>query len=87
VAVLVLAAMGAKRIDVTWAGKMATFANMVAFPLFLLSHDHAYGWRGPTRIAAVIISLVGIGFGYYSLAKYVPIGKAALRDGRASRPT
>jgi len=84
-AVLVLAALGAKRIDVTWAGKMATFANMVAFPLFLLAHDPAFSLRGPTRAVAWIISIIGIGFGYYSLAKYVPIGMAALREGRAAR--
>ncbi len=84
-AVLALAALGAKRIDVTWAGKMATFANMVAFPLFLLSHDEAFSLRGPARAIAWTVALVGIGFGYYSLAKYVPIGKAALREGRAGR--
>lgn len=86
-AVLILAAMGAKRIDVTWAGKMATFANMVAFPLFLLSHDQAFGWRSPAKAVAWVVALIGIGFGYYSLAKYVPIGKEALREGRASRGT
>ena len=85
VAVLVLAAMGAKRIDVTWAGKMATFANMVAFPLFLLAHDPKFSLRTPTRAIAWVVSLIGIGFGYYSLAKYVPIGKTALREGRAAR--
>lgn len=85
VAVLVLAALGAKRIDVTWAGKMATFANMVAFPLFLLSHDQAFSLRDPARAVAFAVALLGIGFGYYSLAKYVPIGKAALREGRAER--
>jgi len=34
-ATLGLAAMGAKRIDVTWFGKAGTFALMFAFPLFL----------------------------------------------------
>jgi len=86
-AVLVLAAMGAKRIDVTWAGKMATFANMVAFPLFLLSHDHAFSLRGPAKAVAWVVALIGLGFGYYSLVKYVPIGRAALEEGRASRAT
>src|SRR5439155_3008425 len=39
VATLALAALGAKRIDVTWFGKAGTFANMFAFPLFLGSHS------------------------------------------------
>ncbi len=86
-AVLVLAAMGAKRIDVTWAGKMATFANMVAFPLFLLSHDQAFSLRGPAKAVALVVALIGLGFGYYSLVKYVPIGRKALEEGRASRAT
>jgi len=39
VATLGLAALGAKRIDVTWFGKAGSFANMFAFPLFLGSHS------------------------------------------------
>ena len=39
VATLVLAAMGARRIDVTWFGKAGTFGLMFAFPLFLGSHS------------------------------------------------
>ena len=35
VAVVVLALLGAKRIDVTWYGKAGTFLLMFAFPLFL----------------------------------------------------
>ena len=35
VATLVLAALGARRIDVTWFGKAGTFGLMFAFPLFL----------------------------------------------------
>ena len=45
-AVLALAALGARRIDVTWAGKAGTFALMVAFPLFLGSHADHLGWQG-----------------------------------------
>src|SRR4051794_27310564 len=35
VATVVLAALGARRIDVTWFGKAGTFGLMFAFPLFL----------------------------------------------------
>jgi cardiolipin synthase len=47
-AVLGLAALGARRIDVQWAGKAGTFACMVAFPLFLVSHSTA-GWADTAR--------------------------------------
>jgi cardiolipin synthase len=36
-ATLALAALGARRIDVTWFGKAGTFGLMIAFPLFLAS--------------------------------------------------
>ena len=36
VAALVLGAMGARRIDVTWWGKVATFGLYFAFPGLLL---------------------------------------------------
>ena len=50
-----LAAMGARRIDVTWCGKAGTFCLMVAFPLFLASESslewpawaRPWGWRDP----------------------------------------
>ena len=52
-AVLVLAAAGARRIDVQWAGKAGTLAVMVALPLFLLADSiHSVvtmlrsGWPG-----------------------------------------
>ena len=39
VAVLVLAALGAKRIDVLWVGKAGTFGLFCCFPLFLLGDE------------------------------------------------
>ena len=39
-AVLLLAALGAERIDVLWVGKAGTFGLMVAYPTFLLAHGH-----------------------------------------------
>ena len=52
VATLVLAAMGARRIDVTWYGKAGTFGLMVAFPLFLAA-ESTFGWRDTGRRAGV----------------------------------
>ncbi len=43
VAALLLASLGARRIDVTWWGKTSTFAMMWAFPCFLLGESGVYG--------------------------------------------
>jgi cardiolipin synthase (CMP-forming) len=83
-ATLGLAAMGAKRIDVTWFGKAGTFALMFAFPLFLAGSStkssapifQALGWM--TGVPGLLLS-------YYAAVLYVPIGLRALREGRAAR--
>ncbi len=75
-----LAALGAKRIDVTWAGKCGTFAMMVAFPLFLVGDGE--GWM---VYVAYPVSIVGLVIGWYSAAMYVPQGLRALREGRAEK--
>ena len=46
-AVLLLASLGAARIDVLWVGKAGTFALMFAYPAFLLSYGTA-SWQGPS---------------------------------------
>ena len=84
VAALVLGALGARRIDVTWWGKTATFGLMFAFPLFLVGHADvtgadlwvALGWA--IGIPSLVIS-------YYAAAEYVPLARTALVEGRAAR--
>jgi len=84
VAVIGLALLGAKRIDVTWFGKAGTFGLMVAFPCFLAGSStassapifQAFGWM--TGIPGLVLS-------YYAAFLYVPIGLRALREGRAAR--
>jgi cardiolipin synthase len=80
IATLVLAAMGAERIDVTWWGKAGTLCHMVAFPLFL-AHESALEW--PQWIAWGF-GLVGIACSYYAAALYVPMARTALREGRGT---
>jgi cardiolipin synthase len=83
-ATLALAAMGARRIDVTWFGKAGTFSLMFAFPLFLLgSSDLA--WHGLFTFAAWCTAIAGLVFSYYSAFLYVPLASRALADGRAAR--
>ena len=78
--VLVLAGLGARRIDVSWAGKCGTFLLMVAFPLFLVSHAQGLSWADPARVVAWPCAMVGLGFAYWSALRYVPRGRQALAD-------
>ena len=76
-----LAALGARRIDVTWWGKAGTFANMFAFPLFLTSHS-TIGWRDTAEVLAWLFAAGGLALSYYAAALYVPMARRALREGR-----
>ena len=83
ISVLVLAALGAARIDVTWYGKCATFLVMFAFPLFLLGNADAGAWSTLGEWAGWLCVIPGLVLGYLALALYIPLGLQALRDGRA----
>jgi cardiolipin synthase len=84
VATLGLAAMGARRIDVTWWGKAGTFANMFAFPLFLGSHS-TVSYSSVCSVLAWVAAVPGLVLSYYALLLYVPIARDALREGRAAQ--
>ena len=84
VAAVVLGALGARRIDVTWTGKTATFGLMAALPLLLLGNSSVAG--------GTALGGVGWGFGlpslalsYYAAVEYVPRARQALAEGRARR--
>ena len=79
VATVVLAAMGARRIDVTWFGKAYTLLLMIACPLFLASHS-TLGWREGGGTAAWAFGIPGLVLAWYSAALYVPIAAKALRE-------
>jgi cardiolipin synthase (CMP-forming) len=78
-----LAALGARRIDVTWFGKAGTFGLMMAFPLFLGSHGDI-GWEDTAEVLAWVTGIPGLVLSYYAAALYVPIGLRALRESRAT---
>ena len=80
-AVLLLASLGAARIDVLWVGKAGTFALMTAYPLFLVS-DGSAGWQQVLRVAAWIIGLLGLTLAWVAAASYVPVARRALAAGR-----
>jgi len=83
-AVLALASMGAKRLDVTRAGKLATAGLLVAFPLFLIGASDL-DVADAARAVAWVSAAFGIFFGYRSALGYVPLARQALADGRAQR--
>jgi cardiolipin synthase len=84
-ATLALAALGARRIDVTWYGKAGTLLLMMAFPLFLGSHADDLGWQDLAGVLAWLTGIPGLILSWYSAALYVPLARKALAEGRADR--
>jgi cardiolipin synthase (CMP-forming) len=83
-ATLLLAALGARRIDVTWWGKAGTFGLMVAFPLFLAAESEV-SWAEYADEMAWIAGIPGLALSLYAAARYVPLARHALAEGRANR--
>lgn len=88
---LVLAALGAARINVLWWGKVSTFALMTAFPLFLLTtnphHAALRPWQHDARTCCWVIGLMGLALSWLVLVGYVKPALYALRTGRRARST
>ena len=88
-AVLLLAALGAERIDVLWVGKAGTFGLMVSYPIFLVAHGSA-GWQEPLRVIAWVCAIPALVLAYIAAGSYVPVARRALargRDGRRRDPS
>jgi cardiolipin synthase (CMP-forming) len=81
---LVLAALGARRIDVLWVGKAGTFALMFAYPAFLLSHGSA-SWQVPFHYFAWVSGMIGLVLAWIAAVAYLGPARQALRQGRAGR--
>jgi cardiolipin synthase len=81
IAALVLAAMGARRIDVTWYGKAGTFGLMFAIPFFLTA-ESTIGWHDIAWVLAWVCVIPGLIFGYIAAVQYIPLGRKALAEGR-----
>jgi cardiolipin synthase len=83
---LVLAAAGARRIDVQWVGKAGALALMFALPLFVLvSALDSGAARDIIEIITWLFTIGGLILSYYAAALYIPMARTALRDGRAAR--
>jgi len=88
VAVLALAAAGASRIDVQWAGKAGTLALMFALPGFLLVDAIGDGiGRTLLLLGTWCFTIGGLALSYWAAAMYVPLARRALNEGRADRET
>ena len=83
VTTLVLAFLGARRIDVLWVGKAGTFCLMVAYPGFLISHGAA-GWQVPFHDVAWVAGGVGLALAWAAAAAYLVPARRALAEGRAA---
>jgi cardiolipin synthase len=83
-AVLLLAALGAERIDVLWVGKAGTFGLMVAYPSFLVAHGHP-SWHTPMLIFAWVCAVPALVLAWIAAASYVPVARRALKRGRQGR--
>ena len=81
---LVLAALGSRRIDVSWFGKAGTFGLMFAYPAFLLS-DGSASWQVPFRDFAWVAGGLGLLLAWVAAVTYLAPARAALAQGRAAR--
>lgn len=83
--VVFITAQGAKRMNVTWWGKVGTFANMCAFPWFLFANETSWsaGWQTFWTAAAWCAAVPGVIFSLIAAMQYVQLGRQALAEGRA----
>ncbi|MGH9044914.1 MAG: CDP-alcohol phosphatidyltransferase family protein [Acidimicrobiales bacterium] len=83
-AVVGLAMLGARRIDVLWVGKAGTFALMFAYPAFLIGHG-SQSWQEGFRIFAWVAGGVGLLLAWLAAIAYIGPAANALRSGRQGR--
>lgn len=78
---IVLAILGAVRIDVVFIGKVGTFGFLCSFPLFLLG-DTGGPMALSVRVLAWVIAIPSLACSFASLFAYVPAAREALAVGR-----
>jgi len=84
VAVLVLASLGAKRIDVLFIGKAGTFALMCAYPWFLFAYGPAT-WQRLFMVLAWVVGLIGLVLSWIAAYSYIGPARVAYLNGRKGR--
>ena len=83
-ATLALAALGARRIDVSWWGKTGTFALLWAVPCFLAGESRVPVDEAFT-VMAWVFGLPGLVIAWWAAFTYLPVARRALAEGRADR--
>jgi cardiolipin synthase len=83
VVTLALAAAGARRIDVLWAGKAGTLCAMFSLPAFLAASITDGTAHDAFWVLAWVFGVPALGLSYYAAVRYVPTARRALREGRA----
>ncbi|MCH2622728.1 MAG: CDP-alcohol phosphatidyltransferase family protein [Acidimicrobiales bacterium] len=83
-ATLALAALGARRIDVSWWGKTGTFALLWAVPCFLAGESRVPVDEAFT-VMAWVFGLPGLAIAWWAAFGYLPVARRALAEGRADR--
>ena len=83
-ATLALAALGARRIDVSWWGKTGTFALLWAVPCFLAGESRVPVGEAFT-VMAWVFGLPGLAIAWWAAFAYLPVARRALAEGRANR--
>jgi cardiolipin synthase len=78
-AVVVLAALKAKRIDVLWVGKAGTFGLLCCFPLFLLGDEHSSWARVLTDVTWVAV-VPALMLSFAAAASYLPLARRAFDE-------
>ena len=81
--VLVLASLGAPRIDVSFTGKAATFGLMVCFPLLLLGHGPE-GWARVLHDVALVLAVPALALSFAAALGYVPVARRAMSGRRGT---
>jgi len=86
---LLLAALGAARIDVLWWGKVSTFMLMVTFPMFLVTtnahHAPLTSLQHVLRDLTWVYGLAGLSLAWVVFFSYIRPASRALSTGRAAR--
>lgn len=85
VGTVVVAALGGRRLDVSWLGKAGTFLTYFAYPMFLAG-DAELGSRVVWRGLAWTFVLPGVVLSWWALGTYVPVARQALRQRRRAGP-
>ena len=82
IAALVLGALGARALEVTWAGKTSSFGLMFAFPLFLVSTAVEGAQSTTYEVIAYVIGVPSLALHYIAAFGYIPLALTALKEER-----